>query len=140
MDELGARLSLERRRLLKIARLVPDDKLWEGEWSCGHILAHIPSMERWLASGLIPTERPLEFVNDQERDRRSTPLLGSTMAVLMKAMSDQRRSTRMLLAATPDLDVTIGTQWGNLTLRQIVRMIYRHDREHSAQIQSLLVR
>jgi hypothetical protein len=140
VDALRAGLEREREQLLEMALQVPRDKLWEGDWSCGHILGHIPSMESWLASALYSPDGQLETVDERERDRRSAPLIGADFAVLLKAMSDQRRKTYEILAATRDLELTIATQWGPLTRRQVVRMIYRHDREHAAQLETLRVR
>ena len=138
--QLLARLAAERAALLSVAATVPADQLWppDGSWGVGDALVHIEPMEHWL---LEPVEREvpeLRAMDSARRDVLVAPDRGKPLAEIISRLARRREATIAAIAACPSLEVSVATQWGPLTRAQLVRMVYRHDAEHRAQIEELL--
>jgi hypothetical protein len=150
VDELKQKMAEQRSELLAAARSlssedalrVPRDAEGEEQWTALEQLAHLWEMERsydsWvlraihednpeLAGSLsVPVEIPIEAAN------------GHSIGDLVEALVRERTYTLGLIDAIrlEDFERTaVSPIFGQLTVMQWLRSFYRHDRQHSAQIQ-----
>ena len=150
VDELKSKMAEQRAELLAAARSlspedalrVPKDAEGEEQWTALEQLAHLWEMERsydsWvlraihednpeLAGGLsVPVEIPIEAAN------------GHPISDMVEALVRERTYTLGLIDAIrlDDFERTaVSPIFGQLTVMQWLRSFYRHDRQHSAQIQ-----
>jgi hypothetical protein len=150
VDELKQKMAEQRSELLAAARSlspedalrVPTDAEGEEQWTALEQLAHLWEMERsydsWvlraihednpeLAGSLsVPVEIPIEAAN------------GHSIGDLVEALVRERTYTLGLIDAIrlEDFERTaVSPIFGQLTVMQWLRSFYRHDRQHSAQIQ-----
>ena len=150
VDELKQKMAEQRAELLTAARAlspedalrVPKDAEGEEQWTALEQLAHLWEMERsydaWVLRALhednpelagtlsIPVDIPIEAAN------------GHRVADLVDALVRERTYTLGIIDAIRlgDFERTaISPMFGQLTVMQWLRSFYRHDRQHSAQIQ-----
>lgn len=150
VDDLLAKMRVERARLIDAARSVPEDRLavrppdaqGEDGWSVLEQLSHLLEMERaydaWVRacverdspdlSRVRPDAAPipLERAHDHSREQ------------LVDALVRERERTEALIGSLDVADFDrVGTHpmFGSLTVLQWLRSFYRHDRMHQAQIE-----
>ena len=150
VEALLSKMELERGKLITAARglrgddadRVPVDAVGEEQWTAKEQLAHLMEMERgyiaWCRAGLahngadvsevrgIPVNIPIEHAPDH------------TVSELLDELIDERERTNhfirsLLLEQFSNTAVTPG--FGELTVMQYLRSFYRHDRQHTAQIE-----
>ena len=150
VDELKQKMADQRGELLAAARsLSPDDALrvpkdaeGEEQWTALEQLAHLWEMERsydsWVLRALhednptlagtlsVPVGIPIEDAN------------GHAIDDLVDALVAERTYTLGIIDAIrlDDFERTaVSPMFGQLTVMQWLRSFYRHDRQHTAQIQ-----
>ncbi len=150
VDELKTKMAEQRGELLAAARSlsptdalrVPKDAEGEEQWTALEQLAHLWEMERsydsWVLRALhednpelagslsVPVEIPIEAANARKIDE------------LVDALVKERTYTLGIIDAIKldDFERTaVSPIFGQLTVMQWLRSFYRHDRQHSAQIQ-----
>ena len=150
VEALLSKMELERGKLITAARAlrgddadrVPVDAVGEEQWTAKEQLAHLMEMERgyiaWCRAGLahngadvsevrgIPVNIPIEHAPDH------------TVSELLDELIGERERTNhfirsLLLEQFSNTAVTPG--FGELTVMQYLRSFYRHDRQHTAQIE-----
>ena len=150
VDDLLSKMALERGKLITAAEAlrgddadrVPVDAVGEEQWTAKEQLAHLWEMERsyvaWCRAALaengadvsdvrgIPVDIPIEQAPDR------------TVRELLDELIDERVRTNhfirsLLLEQFSNTAVTPG--FGDLTVMQYLRSFYRHDRQHTAQIE-----
>ncbi len=150
VDELKQKMADQRAELLAAARsLSPDDALrvpkdaeGEEQWTALEQLAHLWEMEcsydAWVLRAIhednpelagtlsVPVAIPIEAANTHRIDD------------LVDALLHERTRTLGIIDAIrlEDFERTaVSPIFGQLTVMQWLRSFYRHDRQHSAQIQ-----
>ena len=128
-----------RADLLALVEPLPDDLLDRqpdpDSWAIRHILRHIGNAEEWYVSRLVPPETlPPEWEHDDE-----LPLLDF---LAMERRTAVDRLSR--LTAEERSAVVYPTRWTNhpdepWTARKALRRAVEHEREHTAQIQEMLI-
>ncbi|WP_322795671.1 DinB family protein [Tepidiforma sp.] len=150
VDELLAKMAEERAQLIRVAESlspedalrVPVDATGEEQWTALEQLAHLCEMERtydaWVRAALreenpdlskVPWQTVPIPVEDANRYR---------VADLLHQLELERRYTLGLIDGMrlEDFDrVATSPMFGTLTVLQWLRSFYRHDRQHTAQIQ-----
>lgn len=148
--ELKQKMADQRAELLAAARSlspedalrVPKDAQGEEQWTALEQLAHLWEMERsydsWVRRALhednptlggsimAPVAIPIEDANNH------------TIAELVDALERERLYTLGIIDAIrlEDFERTaVSPMFGQLTVMQWLRSFYRHDRQHTAQIQ-----
>ena len=150
VDELKAKLADQRRELIAAARSlsreetlrVPVDAEGEEQWTALEQLAHLCEMERsydaWILRALHEDNPDLSGTTVAPVDIPIEAANGYTVDDLVDAPSLERRYTEGIIDAIPpdDFDRTaVSPVFGQLTIMQWARSFYRHDRQHTAQIQ-----
>lgn len=150
VDELLSKMAEERAGLLAAARslspgealAVPKDAEGEEQWTALEQLGHLCEMERsydaWVRRAL----------REDNPDLSSTPWQNVAIPIeeannhdiedLLRALEMERAYTLGLIdgIALDDFERTSQSPiFGQLTVMQWLRSFYRHDRQHSAQIQ-----
>ena len=150
IEDLLSKMQLERGKLIAAAEAlrgddadrVPVDAVGEEQWTAKEQLAHLMEMERgyiaWCRASLaesgvdvsavrgIPVDIPIEDAPDH------------SVRELLDALIAERVRTNhfirsLLLEQFSNTAVTPG--FGELTVMQYLRSFYRHDRQHTAQIE-----
>lgn len=147
--DLLAKLATERQELLNVFSLLSDEQAQEhpnGEWSAKQQMAHLVEGEpEWLGWALSvyhspgitvgqPPEVEQPFLRDvAEAD--SQPLawwlrrLGETRAQTLHRIDDINPSSADAINRRG-----VHRTWGEMTVLQLLRGIYRHDRMHRDQL------
>lgn len=113
----------------------------EGEWTIKQQLAHLALAEevyRHCAVDVRDQDRPdlahyWETGNMQAVDTANARPLSELIAQI----ESEREQTLAVIAATPDAALErqgVNTPFGDLSIGQLLRSIYRHDRMHLDQI------
>ncbi len=150
VENLISKMALERSKLIAAAEglrgddadRVPVDAVGEEQWTAKEQLAHLMEMERnyvaWCRAALVesgthisggydmPVEIPIEHAPEH------------TVRELLDELIGERERTNhfirsLLLQQFSNTAVTPG--FGELTVMQYLRSFYRHDRQHTAQIE-----
>lgn len=145
LAELLAKLAEERARFLAEAEKVTEDEAirpqQEGEWSIKQQLAHMYGMEQtyrhWTqlcCQEDYPELGPLPSVAvHYEAEQANTRTVGQWLSLL-----NQERQKTIDLAYRINAEQWQcqgkNTTFGDLTVLQIMRSFYRHDRMHADQI------
>ena len=129
-----------RAELLALVEGLPDEILDrqqnEEAWTIRRILRHVGNAEEWYVSRLVPTETlPPEWKHDED-----LPLLDFLATERRTAVDRLRRLTAEERSA-----VVYPSHWTNhpdepWTARKALRRAVEHEREHTAQIQEILLR
>ena len=150
INDLLSKMALERGKLVTAAEAlrgddadrVPVDAVGEEQWTAKEQLAHLWEMERsyvaWCRAALaesgadvsgvrgIPVDIPIEQAPEH-----------SVRKLLDELISERERTNHfirsLLLEQFSNTAVTPG--FGELTVMQYLRSFYRHDRQHTAQIE-----
>ena len=150
INDLLSKMALERGKLIVAAEAlrgddadrVPVDAVGEEQWTAKEQLAHLWEMERsyvaWCRVALaesgadvsgvrgIPVDIPIEQAPEH-----------SVRKLLDELISERERTNHfirsLLLEQFSNTAVTPG--FGELTVMQYLRSFYRHDRQHTAQIE-----
>lgn len=150
VDALLSKMIAERDALLTAALAltpqeagaVPVDAVGEEQWTAREQLAHLWEMER---SYVACCRAALETNGADVTDVRAQPVAipiedapAHSVAVLVDALKQERSITLDFIRALTLADFTRTAKnaaFGELTVMQWLRSFYRHDRQHTAQIQ-----
>ena len=150
VDELKSKMAQQRAELLAAARSlspadalrVPKDAEGEEQWTALEQLAHLWEMERSYDSWVL---RALHEDNPELAGSLSEPVAipieeanNHTIDELIDCLVRERLYTSGMIDAIrlDDFERTaVSPIFGQLTVMQWLRSFYRHDRQHSAQIQ-----
>lgn len=150
VEALLAKMALERGKLIAAAEglrgddadRVPVDAVGEEQWTAKEQLAHLMEMERgyisWCRAALVESGVDVSGVRGITVDIPIEHAPGHTVRELLDALIDERVRTNhfirsLLLQQFSHTAVTPG--FGELTVMQYLRSFYRHDRQHTAQIE-----
>ncbi|MDO8751262.1 MAG: DinB family protein [Dehalococcoidia bacterium] len=143
------KLSTERQDLLNVLAVLSDEQAQEhpkGEWSAKQQMAHLVEGEpEWLGWALSVYHRPGITVGQppeveqpflrEVADADSLPLtwwlrrLGETRAHTLRRIDETNLSTADAINRRG-----VHRTWGEMTVLQLLRGIYRHDRMHRDQL------
>ncbi|MGE3073705.1 MAG: DinB family protein [Dehalococcoidia bacterium] len=150
VDELKSKMAEQRAELLAAARSlspadalrVPKDAEGEEQWTALEQLAHLWEMERSYDSWVL---RALHEDNPELAGSLSEPVVipieeanNHTIDELIDCLVRERLYTSGMIDAIrlDDFERTaVSPIFGQLTVMQWLRSFYRHDRQHSAQIE-----
>jgi len=150
VDELLAKMAEERAGLLTAVRSlspedllrVPKDAEGEEQWTVLEQLGHLCEMERsydaWVRRALREDNPDLSTTPWQNVAIPIEEANSHTPEDLIGALELERAYTLGLIdgIALDDFERTsVSAIFGQLTVMQWLRSFYRHDRQHSAQIQ-----
>ncbi|MCX6021216.1 MAG: DinB family protein [Chloroflexi bacterium] len=115
----------------------------EGEWSAKQQLAHMAEVERlWVdwarrAAAGDPNVGPKANAPDRQISGSQFTAHSHSLYSLIRQINDARQYSMEVIAAIPDeaLQRVGDTHSGDLTVLQMLRALYRHDRMHLEQIQ-----
>lgn len=144
-EDLLAKLDSQRAALLAELRGLSDKEAARppapGNWSAKQQLSHLARAERlYLACvrRVCDEEEPdlgvhwAEHQEEHPATANARPLEG-----LLADMESARQQTRQMVAALGDAEfgrVGRHTPFGDLTIGQLLRSLYRHDRMHADQV------
>ena len=149
IHDLLSKMTGERDKLLALieslsegdAELAPADAEGEAQWSAKEQCAHLAEMESAYRAWV---ERALAEDNPDVSRIRGEPVAipleeanAHAIAELTAELRAQRERTKALIDSLPtDAYERPATQamFGSLTVLQLLRSYYRHDRMHQAQI------
>ncbi|MCK9518225.1 MAG: DinB family protein [Dehalococcoidia bacterium] len=150
IDDLKTKMAEERAALIEGARaLTPEDALrvpvdaeGEEQWTALEQLAHLWEMERtydtWVKAALAENGADLAQIPWQRVPIPVEDANGRTIDELLRGLELERSYTLGLIDGM-SLDAFDRTAksplFGELTVLQYLRSFYRHDRQHTAQIQ-----
>lgn len=150
VEALLAKMAEERGKLIAAAEglsggdadRVPVDAVGEEQWSAKEQLAHLWEMEKsytaWCRAAL---KEDGADVADVRGDPVAIPIENApdhTVRELLDALIAERAATNRFIGglALEDFHRTaITAGFGELTVMQLLRSFYRHDRQHTAQIE-----
>ena len=150
VDALIAKMALERGKLLAAAEglrgddadRVPVDAVGEEQWTAKEQLAHLWEMERsyvaWCRAALVDSGVDVSGVRGVAVDIPIEDAPEHSVRELLDKLIEERVRTNhfirsLLLEQFSKTAVTPG--FGELTVMQYLRSFYRHDRQHTAQIE-----
>ncbi len=148
--ELKQKMAEERARLIPAALglgpgdalRVPLDAEGEEQWTALEQLAHLWEMERsydaWVRAALSETNPDLRNVRPEPVGIPIEDANGHNVEELLRALELERAYTNGLIdGITLEAFDRVATSpvFGTLTVLQWLRSFYRHDRQHSAQVQ-----
>lgn len=150
VDELKAKMAEQRAIVMDVARAmrpdealkVPVDAEGEEQWTALEQLSHLWEMERnydaWVLAALETNGVNLAGIQGKPVDIPVQDANGSSIPELLHYLEIERAYTTGLIDALrlEDFDRTaVSPAFGELTVLQWLRSFYRHDRQHSAQLQ-----
>jgi hypothetical protein len=150
VDELRQKMREQRAALVQAARSlsaadalrVPKDAEGEEQWTAIEQLAHLWEMERsydsWVLAALRQDNPDLRNVRGAPVDIPIEEANASTIEALLARLEVERGYTHGLIdgLALDAFDRTATSPiFGTLTVLQWLRSFYRHDRQHTAQIE-----
>ena len=150
VEALISKMALERAKLIAAAEglrgddanRVPVDAVGEEQWTAKEQLAHLWEMERgyiaWSRAALVDNAADVSGVRGIPVDIPIEHAPGHTVRELLDELIAERQRTNhfirsLLLDQFSDTAITPG--FGELTVMQYLRSFYRHDRQHTAQIE-----
>ncbi len=150
VEELKTKMREQREGLLAAARAlspedalrVPVDAVGEEQWTALEQLAHLWEMERsydaWVLAALASDNPDLRGVSGTPVEIPIEKANSATVDEMLHRLEVERAYTTGLIDGLP-LDafdrVATSPAFGTLTVLQWLRSFYRHDRQHTAQIQ-----
>ncbi len=150
VDELVQKMAAQRAELIAAVRSlspqdalrVPVDAEGEDQWTALEQLAHLCEMERsydaWVLRALREDNPDLASTPWQTVDIPIEEANTHSVDDLLRALELERAYTLGLIDGIrlEDFERTaVSPAFGQLTVMQWLRSFYRHDRQHSAQIQ-----
>lgn len=150
VEELKQKMADQRAELLAAARSlspadairVPKDAEGEEQWTALEQLGHLCEMERtydaWVRRALREDTPDLASTPWQSVDIPIEDANNHSVENLIRALELERAYTVGLIdgIALEDFErPSVSPIFGQLTVMQWLRSFYRHDRQHSAQIQ-----
>ncbi len=150
VEALISKMALERAKLIAAAEglrgddanRVPVDAVGEEQWTAKEQLAHLWEMERgyiaWCRAALAESGADVSDVRGIPVGIPIEDAPGHTVRELLEELIAERQRTNhfirsLLLDQFSDTAITPG--FGELTVMQYLRSFYRHDRQHTAQIE-----
>ena len=150
INDLLSKMALERGKLITAAEAlrgddadrVPVDAVGEEQWTAKEQLAHLWEMERsyvaWCRAALAESGADVSGVRGIPVDIPIEQAPDHTVRQLLDELISERERTNhfirsLLLEQFSNTAVTPG--FGELTVMQYLRSFYRHDRQHTAQIE-----
>ena len=150
VEALISKMALERAKLIAAAEglrgddanRVPVDAVGEEQWTAKEQLAHLWEMERgyiaWCRAALAESGADVSDVRGIPVGIPIEDAPGHTVRELLDELIAERQRTNhfirsLLLDQFSDTAITPG--FGELTVMQYLRSFYRHDRQHTAQIE-----
>ena len=150
INDLLSKMALERGKLITAAEAlrgddadrVPVDAVGEEQWTAKEQLAHLWEMERsyvaWCRAALAESGADVSGVRGIPVDIPIEQAPTQTVRKLLDELISERERTNhfirsLLLEQFSNTAVTPG--FGELTVMQYLRSFYRHDRQHTAQIE-----
>ena len=150
VEALISKMALERGKLIAAAEglrgddadRVPVDAIGEEQWTAKEQLAHLMEMERnyvaWCRAALVESGTQISGGYDLPVEIPIEHAPRHTVRELLDELVGERERTNhfirsLLLQQFSNTAVTPG--FGELTVMQYLRSFYRHDRQHTAQIE-----
>jgi hypothetical protein len=150
VESLLSKMALERAKLIAAAEglrgddadRVLVDAVGEEQWTAKEQLAHLMEMERsyvaWCRVGLVEIGADVSGVRGAPVNIPIEDAPGHTVRELLDELIEERERTNhfirsLLVEQFSNTAVTPG--FGELTVMQFLRSFYRHDRQHTAQIE-----
>ena len=150
VDDLLSKMALERGKLISAAEglrgddadRVPVDAVGEEQWTAKEQLAHLMEMERgyiaWCRAGLA--ESGID-VSNVRGIAVAIPIedapAHSVRELLDELIGERERTNHFIRSLLPEQfsNTAVTPGFGELTVMQYLRSFYRHDRQHTAQIE-----
>lgn len=142
-DDLIEKLQAERQGLLqevqKLTEETASQRPKEGEWSPKEQLLHLIALEKlWLGWALQVRDQPGCEVGPVQPNPPSYPQANSrTLADIVAELEATRRDSMAAIDTVTEADLAKkGTHrsFGEMSVLQLLRALYRHDRMHAEQI------
>ena len=150
VEALISKMALERGKLIAAAEglrgddadQVPVDAVGEEQWTAKEQLAHLMEMERnyvaWCRAALVESGTHISGGYDMPVEIPIEHAPKHTVRELLDELIGERERTNhfigsLLLQQFANTAITPG--FGELTVMQYLRSFYRHDRQHTAQIE-----
>ena len=150
VEALISKMALERGKLIAAAEglrgddadQVPVDAVGEEQWTAKEQLAHLMEMERnyvaWCRAALVESGTHISGGYDMPVEIPIEHAPKHTVRELLDELIGERERTNhfirsLLLQQFSNTAITPG--FGELTVMQYLRSFYRHDRQHTAQIE-----
>ena len=150
VEALISKMALERGKLIAAAEglrgddadQVPVDAVGEEQWTAKEQLAHLMEMERnyvaWCRAALVESGTHISGGYDMPVEIPIEHAPKHTVRELLAELIGERERTNhfirsLLLQQFSNTAITPG--FGELTVMQYLRSFYRHDRQHTAQIE-----
>ena len=150
VEALISKMALERGKLIAAAEglrgddadQVPVDAVGEEQWTAKEQLAHLMEMERnyvaWCRAALVESGTHISGSYDMPVEIPIEHAPKHTVRELLDELIGERERTNhfirsLLLQQFSNTAITPG--FGELTVMQYLRSFYRHDRQHTAQIE-----
>ncbi|MDP6100726.1 MAG: DinB family protein [Dehalococcoidia bacterium] len=143
-DELTQKLSSQRQELLDVLCQLDDQKAGQrpadGEWCTKEQLVHLSQMEqRWLGWALQVRDNPGCTVGSTGGNPESFPdAMTCSLSDLLSQLTGVRQDTLNTIRGLNEEELgRTGkhTEFGEMSVLQMLRAPYRHDRMHMEQIQ-----
>ncbi len=144
MDELVQKLSSQRQEFLACLEQLSDQQAGqrpaEKEWCAKEQLAHLVQMEkRWLDWALQVRDNPGCSVGATHGNPEGFPeALTCPLSDLLRQLADVRQDTLKVIQGLGQEELQRKgkhTEFGEMSVLQMLRAPYRHDRMHLEQIQ-----
>ncbi|MEE9201823.1 MAG: DinB family protein [Dehalococcoidia bacterium] len=144
LDELTEKLTSQRQELLSCLEQLDDQQAGQrpaqSEWCAKEQLAHLVQMEqRWVDWALQVRDNPGCTVSAGTGNPEGYPeAAAGSLSDLLRQLADTRQDTlRVIRGLGPEELQRKGrhTEFGEMSVLQMLRAPYRHDRMHLEQIQ-----
>jgi uncharacterized damage-inducible protein DinB len=143
-DELTQKLTSQRQELLAALGQLDDQKAGQrpadGEWCAKEQLVHLVQMEqRWLGWALQVRDNPGSTVGSTTGNPEGFPdAMTSSLSDLLSQLAGTRQDTLSTIRGLSEEELGRKgrhTEFGEMSVLQMLRAPYRHDRMHMEQIQ-----
>ncbi len=150
VEALAAKMAEERGKLIAAAErlsdaeanAVPQDAVGEEQWTAKEQLSHLWEMEKsyiaWCRAALANNGVNVAGVRGDPVRIPIEDAAAHTVRELLDALIEERAATNEFIAglSLADFQRTAANEaFGELTVMQWLRSFYRHDRQHTAQIE-----
>lgn len=144
LDELTEKLTSQRQELLDCLAQLDEQKAGQrpaqSEWCAKEQLAHLVQMEKsWVGWALQVRDNPGCTVGSHGGNPEGYPEAAAcSLPDLLRQLSDTRQDTLgVIRGLSPEEIQRKGrhTEFGEMSVLQMLRAPYRHDRMHLEQVQ-----
>jgi len=144
MDELAQKLNSQRQELLATLGQLDDQKAGQrpadNEWCAKEQLVHLAQMEKqWLGWALQVRDNPGCTVGSTTGNPEGFPeALACSLSDLLGQLAGVRQDTLNTIRGLSEEELERKgrhTEFGEMSVLQMLRAPYRHDRMHLEQIQ-----